>query len=274
MASNDLYLRSDSDKGEASPDKDLRLRSDVDKALDAFIGDVTQDQEPQEQEALGEVEIAGFYGTVDQVQEPQDQVATGRLAFLGNTTHVQEPQDQTTIGELAFLGNIIQAQESQDQAGEGGQLFSGVGSTEQENQDQSAIGGIVFVGVCEQEQEIQVQQAESILAFIDEIIEEQELQDQSVIGEVEIFGFSGIVDHAQEPQIGNASGWIEEIIAGFIEQEQQSQVQVAQGIELFIAEILQLQQIQNQDAIGEIEELGGSKIMARIHHHLQQQKIR
>jgi len=31
MASNDLYLRSDSDKGETSPDKDLRLRSDADK---------------------------------------------------------------------------------------------------------------------------------------------------------------------------------------------------------------------------------------------------
>lgn len=31
MASNDLFLRSDVDKGETSPDKDLRLRSDADK---------------------------------------------------------------------------------------------------------------------------------------------------------------------------------------------------------------------------------------------------
>ena len=31
MASNDLYIRSDTDKGETSPDKDLRLRSDSDK---------------------------------------------------------------------------------------------------------------------------------------------------------------------------------------------------------------------------------------------------
>ena len=31
MASNDLYLRSDTDKGETSPDKDLRLRADSDK---------------------------------------------------------------------------------------------------------------------------------------------------------------------------------------------------------------------------------------------------
>jgi len=31
MASNDSYLRSDTDKGETSPDKDLRLRSDADK---------------------------------------------------------------------------------------------------------------------------------------------------------------------------------------------------------------------------------------------------
>lgn len=31
MASNDFYLRSDADKGEVSPDKDLRLRSDTDK---------------------------------------------------------------------------------------------------------------------------------------------------------------------------------------------------------------------------------------------------
>lgn len=32
MASNDLFLRSDVDKGETSPDKDLRLRSDADKS--------------------------------------------------------------------------------------------------------------------------------------------------------------------------------------------------------------------------------------------------
>lgn len=31
MASNDTYLRSDVDKGETNPDKDLRLRSDADK---------------------------------------------------------------------------------------------------------------------------------------------------------------------------------------------------------------------------------------------------
>ena len=31
MASNDLFLRSDVDKGEISVDKDLRLRSDADK---------------------------------------------------------------------------------------------------------------------------------------------------------------------------------------------------------------------------------------------------
>ena len=31
MASNDLFLRSDADKGETSVDNDLRLRSDTDK---------------------------------------------------------------------------------------------------------------------------------------------------------------------------------------------------------------------------------------------------
>lgn len=31
MASNDVFLRSDVDKGEVSPDMDLRLRSDTDK---------------------------------------------------------------------------------------------------------------------------------------------------------------------------------------------------------------------------------------------------
>ncbi len=38
MASNDLYLRSDADKGETSPDKDLRLRSDEDKLR--YVNDV------------------------------------------------------------------------------------------------------------------------------------------------------------------------------------------------------------------------------------------
>lgn len=32
MASQNGYLRSDTDKGETSPDNDLRLRSDADKA--------------------------------------------------------------------------------------------------------------------------------------------------------------------------------------------------------------------------------------------------
>jgi len=37
MASNDLFLRSDVDKGEISPDKDLRLRSDADKTPAAGV---------------------------------------------------------------------------------------------------------------------------------------------------------------------------------------------------------------------------------------------
>lgn len=41
MASNDLFLRSDVDKGETSPDKDLRLRSDTDKIPAAAGGQPT-----------------------------------------------------------------------------------------------------------------------------------------------------------------------------------------------------------------------------------------